>query len=280
MTTQECFFLPVSSCEMDPAQWENVRERVRMGRNTDVVISSSLYETAPFKGLNDGDIGVMWQMLFFRQNARTRNEIALREKEWRSKNRAWPASAGSVCAAVHVRHGDKLLPYWIDAHDTISGGFNKSLDDYLDVALGMMEDEHRLRDTSGKMEHPLVFVMSDDADIMAAAKDSRRATVHTVSPGSPLKSLKNILATGYQGAHWGYSDSSSEDMLSWLLSIRLMSACSSFVGNMESTFSRFLYNGMCEQRNGRCPRAFSFGRKSWNWTPEKIFDDDSPRFAA
>jgi len=257
MTTHECFFLPVSSCTMDPVQWESVREQFHDVGNRDMIVSSMLRESKPFVGLNDGDIGVMWQMLFFRQNARTRNEIALREKQWRSQNTRWPASESSICAAIHVRHGDKLLPFWVKNHDTINGGFNRSLDDYLDVALHMMEDE-----LQGK-KRPLVFVMSDDADIIAAAKDSRRATIHTVSPGSPLKSLSEQISTAgpNQSGGFGYQESNSEDMLSWLLSIRLMSACNVFVGNMESSFSRFLYNGVCEQRNGRCPRAFSFGRK-------------------
>jgi len=265
MTTQDCFFLPMSSCAMDSVQWARVQDQVRMGPNKDFAVSPRLREAKPFTGLNDGDIGVMWQMLFFRQNARTRNEIAIRETEWRSKNTAWPASPGSNCAAIHVRHGDKLMPYWMNIDDTINGGFNKSLDEYLDVALRMMKDEHRRKGTSANEETPLVFLMSDDADIMAVAKDSRRATIHTVSPGTPLKSLTETLSRGPVNpdnpGDWGYQHSSSEDMLSWLLSIRLMSACSSFVGNMESTFSRFLYHGMCEQRNGRCPRIFSFGRR-------------------
>ncbi|CAK0840368.1 unnamed protein product [Prorocentrum cordatum] len=255
MTRQECFFLPTSSCTMDTAHW---------GKNlvdeTDMAVPFRHRLSKPFDHISSGDLHVMWQMLFFRQNARTRDEIARREAEWRSENQAWPASgAGPTCAAIHVRHGDKLTPFWIKAHDTIAGGFNKSFDDYLDVALKMMKEKPQLTDASRSKERPLVFVMSDDADIIAKAKGSRRAVVHTVSPGTPLPSLSDTLADGKND--FGYAAANSGDMLSWLLSIRLMSACSLFVGNTESSFSRFLYYGMCEQRNGICPRLFSFGRR-------------------
>jgi len=260
MTRQDCFFLPMSSCMMDSAHWgKNVVDE------SDMALPFRHRMPKPFDGLMAGDLRVMWQMLFFRQNAQTRNEVARLEAEWRSVNQAWPASKGGpACAAVHVRHGDKLTPFWIKEHDTIAGGFNKSLDDYLDVALQMMEDEPQLTDASRSKELPLVFVMSDDADIIAATKRSRRARIHTVAPGTQLHSLSDTLsdkdvAAGTIG-DFGYAQASSGDMLSWLLSVRLMSACGTFVGNLESTFSRFLYYGMCKQRSGRCPRSFSFGR--------------------
>jgi hypothetical protein len=109
MTNQECFFLPVSSCTMDTAHWgENLVDQTDMA----VPFRQTRME-APLHGLSHADVRIMWQMLFFRQNARTRIEVARREAEWRSENQAWPASAGSTCAAIHVRHGDKLMPFWI-----------------------------------------------------------------------------------------------------------------------------------------------------------------------
>ncbi|CAK0839426.1 unnamed protein product [Prorocentrum cordatum] len=260
MTRQECFFLPTSSCTMDTAHWgKNL-----VNGNVDMAVPFRHRLSKPFDGLGVGDLHVMWQMLFFRQNARTRNEIARREAEWRSKNQAWPASGtGPACAAIHVRHGDKLTPFWIREHDTIAGGFNKSFEDYLDVALKMMEDKPQLTDASRSKKLPLIFLMTDDADIIAVAKGSRRAIIHTVPPSTPLNSLSDFYKDkdSIGSSDFGYSAATSGDMLSWLLSIRLMSACNFFVGNTESSFSRFLYYGMCEQRNGRCPRIFSFGRR-------------------
>ncbi|CAK0877029.1 unnamed protein product [Prorocentrum cordatum] len=189
MTRQECFFLPTSSCTMDTAHWgKNL-----VNGSVDMAVPFRHRLSKPFDGLGVGDIHVMWQMLFFRQNARTRNEIARREAEWRSKNQAWPASGtGPACAAIHVRHGDKLTPFWIQEHDTIAGGFNKIFDDYLDVALKMMEDKPQLTDASRSKKLPLIFLMTDDADIIAVAKGSRRAIIHTKPPSTPLNSLSDF----------------------------------------------------------------------------------------
>merc|ERR1712203_830913 len=108
---QDCFFLPVTSCKMGAAQWDRIRLDLRVRELTDVRIDL-LNLRAP--RVDERDLNVLFHMLFFRQNAGTRNEVMRREIAWRAQNPSWPkpeSAAAKVCAALHVRHGDKLTPY-------------------------------------------------------------------------------------------------------------------------------------------------------------------------
>merc|ERR1711879_615695 len=98
------------------------------------------------------------------------------------------------------------------------------------------------------------MVMSDDADIIEASTKTERATAFHVD--QDIKSLTEVLEGG---GSFNYGQGGSEDMLQWLLNIRLMSACDAFVGNLMSGFTKFIYHGICEQRQGNCPKTVTLG---------------------
>jgi hypothetical protein len=260
-------------------QWERIRKQVDgAGRLTNVTIDRAISDVTIDRAISDvtvdrairrkekdgDDLAILWNMLFFRQNARTRSEIDRREIAWRIENPSWPAmplsyseqrNASVTCAAVHIRHGDKLTPFWMHAHHTMHQGFNRTFDDYLDEALDLLQK------TTGVNvgAEARVMVMSDDADIIEASMKTKRATTFHVDQA--IQSLSETLQTSDKNSShlFSYSSSGSEDMLQWLLTIRLMSACDVFVGNLISGFAKFVYHGLCEQRQGNCPKAVTLG---------------------
>lgn len=261
---QKCFFLPMTNCQMGAKQWEQIRQDVPpFGKHMNVTIDTEARHMDEVK-LQPEDLKVLWQMLFFRQNARTATEVGHREAAWRLQNPTWPNSGGeAACVAVHVRHGDKLEPFWQEAHHTIEKGYNRTFDEYLLEALHLLNERH----PAAKSEYmkAKIFVMSDDKDIIKAAKEIDKATAFHVDPPTPLKSLETVLdasvTPGDTGNNFGsaYNGVTSDDMLAWLVSIRLMSECDAFVGNLDSGFANFIFHGICEQRNGKCPQAVTLG---------------------
>jgi len=207
------------------------------------------------------DHQVLLAMVYHRFNGRTQQELANREHAWRAKNPSWPRlSAGGrkqTCAAMHVRHGDKLTPTWLKlraglTHHALegnSGGYKRSLDEYLDETL------HLMNSGGGVEERPLVIVMSDDKDIIdASLVNSRAEVVHVDAPSS-----KSLTAVNKGTAEFKYDESSSEDFLQWLLTVRLMSACDFFVANFDSSFAQHIFHSVCAERGGSCPRAVTMG---------------------
>jgi hypothetical protein len=269
-TRHDCFFLPTSNCVMGAQQWERIRKQVDgAGRLSNVTIDRAVSHvtidrTIRKKPKNGEDLAILWNMLFFRQNAKARSEIARREIAWRAENPSWPAmplsyseqrNASVTCAAVHIRHGDKLTPYWMKVHHTMDQGFNRSFDDYLDEALNLLQKATGVNVGA----EARVFVMSDDADIIEASMKTKRATTFHVDQA--MQSLSETLQTSDNDSSslFKYRSSGSEDMFQWLLAIRLMSACDVFVGNLVSGFAKFVYHGLCEQRQGNCPNAVTLG---------------------
>eukprot|EP00747_Dinoflagellata_sp_TGD_P116186 gnl/TRDRNA2_/TRDRNA2_172311_c0_seq8.p1 gnl/TRDRNA2_/TRDRNA2_172311_c0~~gnl/TRDRNA2_/TRDRNA2_172311_c0_seq8.p1 ORF type:complete len:489 (-),score=29.93 gnl/TRDRNA2_/TRDRNA2_172311_c0_seq8:89-1504(-) len=270
---QDCYFLPVSSCHLGAEQWERIRGSLQpFGRLRDLVIEYNEVEAPPKKAptwANQVDPRVLFGMMFFRQNSRTRIDVARREFLWRKSNPLWPSEDQKrACAAVHIRHGDKLTPFWMKAHRTIQTGFNRTLDDYLDEALAMMRPERLRGQSASELHLPLVFVMSDDADIIHQARNTTRANTFHVSGSHRLDSLSEVLKKGTKG-QFKYAVVDSGDMLAWLLSIRLMSMCDFFVGNLESGFTSFIYSSICERRGGHCPKAITMGPLARN---HRLFD--------
>eukprot|EP00747_Dinoflagellata_sp_TGD_P116179 gnl/TRDRNA2_/TRDRNA2_172311_c0_seq1.p1 gnl/TRDRNA2_/TRDRNA2_172311_c0~~gnl/TRDRNA2_/TRDRNA2_172311_c0_seq1.p1 ORF type:complete len:479 (-),score=18.77 gnl/TRDRNA2_/TRDRNA2_172311_c0_seq1:142-1527(-) len=262
---QDCYFLPVSSCHIGTEQWDRIKSSLEAcGRLRNLVIEYNEADKKPGWAFQV-DAKVLFGMMFFRQNSRTRIEIAHREIQWRRSNPLWPSEHQErACAAVHIRHGDKLTPFWMTAHRTIKGGFNRTLDDYLDEALAMMTGSG----FDSKDQLPLVFVMSDDADIIHQARNTTRANTFHVSGSHRLDSLSEVLKKGTKG-QFKYAVVDSGDMLAWLLSIRLMSLCDFFVGNFESGFTEFIYSSICERRGGHCPLATTMGPQVRNY---RVFD--------
>merc|ERR1719473_1269019 len=96
-------------------------------------------------------------------------------------------------------------------------GFNRSFDDYLDEALNLLQKATGVNVGA----EARVFVMSDDADIIEASMKTKRATTFHVD--EKIKRLSEVLNS--EAKDFGYGTAGSEDMLQWLLAIRLMSAC-------------------------------------------------------
>jgi hypothetical protein len=143
----------------------------------------------------------------------------------------------------------------MDAHHTMDQGFNRSFDDYLDEALNLLQ-----KTTGANVgAEARVMVMSDDADIIEASMNTKRATTFHVDQA--IQSLSETLQTNDTNSSglFTYGSSGSKDMFQWLLTIRLMSVCDVFVGNLISGFAKFVYHGLCEQRQGNCPTAVTLG---------------------
>jgi len=255
---QDCFFLPMSNCMMGAQQWERMRNQLDgVGRLHDVTVTRREKRTESRAPLLSSDMTVLWNMLFFRQNAKTRSEVSRREIAWRAENPSWPLSyseqtdASVTCAALHIRRGDKLTPYWMKTHHTMTQGYNRTLDEFLDEALDLLQKKTGVNVGA----EARIMVMTDDADIIEASMKTKRATTFHVN--QDIQSVSEVLKT--TGEFTTYNTAGSDDILQWLLTIRLMSACDVFVGNLGSGFTRFVYHNMCEQRQGNCPQAVTLG---------------------
>jgi len=122
-------------------------------------------------------------MLFvaFRPNRRTRFVVAERVKSWRAAN---PTFDGGRCAAVHVRHGDKVTPRWQREKKNDRGFAMVSFDDYVANA-----------SSASSLPPPRVLYMTDDKDVVddaprVAAKFG--VDLFTVPPGRPLVSSRAV----------------------------------------------------------------------------------------
>ena len=155
---------------------------------------------------------------FLRPNFRTRAEIALRVARWKAENPNWICGNETAipCIAMHVRHGDKLTHYWMNA-STLAGKnmaianareFNHSLWDYTDLALrrhadvdkqsNFLENKHQSENVQFSVtSEPLlkIFLMTDDRDVVTEAsivEKSRNVKFYWVKPGRPLQSTSEI----------------------------------------------------------------------------------------
>lgn len=229
-----------------------------------------------------------------RPNARTRAAVAARSRRWASGTPAW--AARSRCAAVHVRHGDKLTEVWLRARPR-DASFNLTLDDYVRAAVGA-------RAGPGDV----VLLTTDDRDILDAAPAAAArygVPVVSVPAGRPLQSTARINRLGLgavkhqggcaravkmarraaaaraaDGAAPRYrapptcaldylrdpttgEDVGGEELLQWLVAWNLMGSCDRFVGKpAESLFARFIFASMCVDR-GACPELRSPGGGAW-----------------
>ena len=219
------------------------------------------------------------QRAALRPNARAAAAIDDRVAAWKEANPAWAPSAGSTCAALHVRHGDKLTPVWLKARPA-DAAFDASLEDYVRAA--------------GRVD--AVLLMTDDRDIVDAApavEASLGVRVFHVEPGRPLQSTSRINRLGlglvkHQGgcgrsvraaaraarargrpAAGGAPPTCAldylrdpatggsvggEELIRWFVAWRLMADCDTFVGRpAQSLFARFVFVFLCLERGG-CPR--------------------------
>ena len=242
-----------------------------------------------------------------RPNSRTRRAVAARVDAWLETvgGAAWRGKRR--CAAVHVRHGDKLTEVWLKARPR-DVSFNLTLDDYVAAALG-----------DASSEGDAILLMTDDRDILDAAPraaSDRGVPVFSVAAGRPLQSTRRINRMGLGAVkHQGGCGRSvkmakraaarrgdppppsgtaprirappicaldylrdprtgeavgAEELLQWMVAWRLMADCDRFVGKpMESLFARFIFVFVCVAR-GACPELRAPGRGA---APEDLWKD-------
>lgn len=114
--------------------------------------------------------------LAFRPNRRTRAETRSRVESWRRANPGW----GGECAAIHIRHGDKLTHLW-QRDKKQDRGFVLSFEDYISAAV-----------ESGNSR---ILFMTDDKDIVddvSKVEKKMNVTLFHVDPGRPLVSTRRV----------------------------------------------------------------------------------------
>jgi hypothetical protein len=284
-------------------------------KNRSVVFGSDCHEAAQLAGTQD-DMRcsktdpkkirsnpyysqlTLFAALAFRPNRSTRIEVRERIALWKAAHPSWAARpSSSTCAALHVRHGDKLTPYWlgnvkgkgpVDDAMEVNRAFNISLEEYVGAAVASLSRNGELP------ARPQVLLMTDDLDIVRAASQILQAEVFTVPTGRPLVSLSETNAHGFgnldhekecrteaQRKHWRrlgvecsfdyYHDpmtgkpAGSEEMLQWLVAWELMSTCQIYVRHAGSSFGSLIYGIISDHRLSRglpCSKSvFAMGKR-------------------
>ena len=111
-------------------------------------------------------IGALFVAVALRPHWQTRMELRLRMASWLEAHPTWRATAHTGhCAAIHVRHGDKYTPAWLDREHPPP---NVSL-------TGCVVKAKRALAHVGIVDTGAMMVMTDDADIIG--------DVHALQPG-------------------------------------------------------------------------------------------------
>ncbi|KAJ8601418.1 hypothetical protein CTAYLR_005932 [Chrysophaeum taylorii] len=174
-----------------------------------VFARESSLNTATYRGVLH--FGVL-ALVALRPNRRTRAQLRDRMDSWRASNPSWPLHGDGNCAAIHVRHGDKLTPVW-RREKRQDRGFNRHFHEYIDAALEALANRknrsfnrnytrastrrYRLHtnQTQPTGARARVIFMTDDKDIVdevPSVEAIRNVTLFTVPPGRPLISTRSI----------------------------------------------------------------------------------------
>ena len=217
----------------------------------------------------------MLVLVALRPNRRTRIEVAQRVDHWKREHPGW--SQGGPCAAIHVRHGDKVTPHWQQKKEADRGFASVTLQDYLNAS-----------------RRGTILLMTDDKDVLDEAQPGR---VFSVPTGRPLVSSSKVARDPRSGNHQVDCTKDlhrrsqlrqqrhqreskrappscahdylrhpktgqpvgSEELLQWLVTWDLMADCDTFVAYSikASFFTEFIFVWLCIQRwhHGHpCPR--------------------------
>ena len=183
--------------------------------------------------------------------------------------------SGNACAAIHVRHGDKLTelqmgkdnPSWGLAEEAelkAREGFNHSGLEYVAKARELAK--------SAGIDVRTIFVMTDDQDVideLRAAKKKLGLTFLWVESAARTRNSK--LPSDHMGlpAHGALEHLSGYEVLGdqhqahafgdLYLAVQLAARCEIFVGDRESTISETIYLTACGN-NGECPLLFDWAK--------------------
>ena len=221
-------------------------------------------------------IGALFVAVALRPHWQTRMELRLRMASWLEAHPTWRATAHTGhCAAIHVRHGDKYTPAWLDREHPPP---NVSLTDYVVKA-------KRALAHVGIVDTGAMMVMTDDADIIGdiprvAARQG--VTLYTVPSARPLASTTNVTSSkaatincerSYRhplckhrpGFNYRVDPTTGRpvgpgELLQFLATWALMSHCPVLVGMHDSYFSHLIFHTMCAYR-GACPAFINIAGK-------------------
>ena len=194
------------------------------------------------------------------------------------------APSTSTCAALQIRHGDKMCDEWLHLHHTSSFFFD--LDRAVAEAVALLP----------KDKHKEILLITDDLDIVVDAMSPStqqaldRADISiAIAPGSEVKHSTRCLLchpagmtekhwTSWPGEnmqcpggdhmekHWGNLEIGVEELARILSVEEIGKACTGFVANCDSGFVSALWRDMCAGRADiSCiPHTFSFGENCPN----------------
>jgi len=198
-----------------------------------------------------------------RPNYKFRQAIHLESMKWLKENPGWiDDSRDGNCGLMHIRHGDKLSPFWSKTGGTAE--FFLDLKDYKEAGMNLLKAADYMDKNNTTNRTPGFMIMTDDQDILDAGESEPGANFYWVPQpdGVPLgrSSLLNV-GTPENNPEWpGAVTMNYKQALSWGVTFALTRHCKVFVGNCRSTFSfEFVLKSMCFQRFGDCPYIHSFG---------------------
>ena len=196
----------------------------------------------------------------FRLNWRARQAIRLRNLPKLSVLRKHP-----TCVALHVRHGDVLLPkYYMHDH---RASFNMSLEEYVSEAVEISQ-RWLLVSRQPKTKRTVAFLMTDDADISNSVDRvtaaNPRIRIHQARTARPLPSLSSLQEKKLNDFNY-LTDldkgPAHSELLSYFEGFELAAACPIWVGNCRSSFAVFMITYMALRRRQKKPLILSdFGR--------------------
>jgi len=198
-----------------------------------------------------------------RPNYQFRQAIHIEAMKWLKNNPGWMEdSKGGNCGLMHIRHGDKLSPFWSRTGGTAE--FFLDLKDYKDAGLNLLKAAHYVENDNLTEHSPGFMIMTDDQDILDAGNSEPGANFYWIPQpdGVPLGSSSKLNVGTPDNTHeWpGSVTMNYKQALNWGVTFALTRHCKVFVGNCRSTFSfDFVLKSMCLQRFGDCPYIHSFG---------------------
>ena len=285
----ECFFLPAGACGLPRARGATLEKppgltgrlggrcasskgnwTCRISNPTlpcvsrGVVNQPPCVRRAPSHRLCGRREGALFWSVAMRPHAKTRLELRRRIETWLEAHPAW-RSTGEACAAIHIRHGDKYTPAWIDKNHPPP---TATLKDYVANASKALS----IRNATGPM-----LVMTDDQDIIDELPRVAATTgisLYHVPSARPLASSSEVSSSEIgsincershrderciRGPNFNYRRDQRTgqfvgpaELLQFLTTWALASRCRVLVGMRRSYFSHVMFDAMCAL-GGACP---------------------------
>ena len=179
-----------------------------------------------------------------------------------------------------MRHGDVLTRHWRELWRDFAP---HPLEAHVDAALALLSARGRDARAASVADRVRLFLMTDDAGVVARARSlvaARRLTAPRGAPRLDIVGVPNAARGGHgalgapahepagaRGARplvanatdWGLASSSSRALVDILTELELARRCEAFVGNCASLFSHAVLRAMCAAGD-ECPPHYSMTR--------------------